>query len=182
MEGNWIMNQFTLGNPPQWTDCPHFDPITEMRTPGDENPIVDARLRLVAYQLEILRSAAAAHIGKPCIVRVNAAYAPPGNGIHKPGSQHEHGAADIAILCSRTERPLSLWDQWMLAERCCQFTGLGCYTWWRTMGLHVDIRDESTWKRHVDIENPARWWSPRKRVYRPGITLETFKEAERKMA
>ena len=82
-----------------------------------------------------------------CIIHV--AYEPAGHSI---GSQHYFGrAVDLHF------NKLSLMEQYLAAERF-NFPGLGIYPYWQHPGLHLDIRELTSYKG-------ARWWRSKKGEY-----------------
>lgn len=84
-------------------------------------------------------------------------------GGHSRGSYHYFGmAVDLHLV------GLSLLEQYLLAERV-GFGGIGCYPFWSSPGLHLDIRPP---------QFHYRWWRDEQGEYHP-LTKEAFREAAR---
>lgn len=74
-------------------------------------------------------------------------------GGHAVGSQHYQGkAVDLHFV------NVPLLEQFLWATRF-PFNGVGVYPYWRRPGLHLDIRDSSTFV--------ARWWKDQEGEYQP---------------
>lgn len=76
-------------------------------------------------------------VGMP--VYINNAYSA-GSGHNKKSKHYLGEAADIHI------KGMNVVDQYLMAEKCGLFNGIGVYPFWNNPGLHVDIRTK-----------PARW-------------------------
>jgi len=81
----------------------------------------------------------------------------------KPGvrySFHHDGMAIDGMMIDRATRlPLPLLKQYVIAERY-NWGGIGLYPFWNRPGLHLDIREYSSFDRQ------ARWWRDRDGTYR----------------
>jgi len=102
-----------------WKKVKHFDKNENWGDVSRVDPFL-------IYSLDVLREMA----GRPIII--HCAYKKSG---HSNNSQHYHGkAADIHI------KGLNVVDQYLIAEKCGMFNGIGVYPFWSSPGLHVDIR------------------------------------------
>lgn len=116
-------------------------------TPDEWQPIEPLDPALV-YAVDAWRD----WLGRP--VWIHDAFALSG---HVRGSEHAEGiAVDLHV------EGLSVWDQWLAAERCPAFRGIGLYPFmqsllypdgWTHPGLHLDIRPgplRARWYRDGD--------------------------------
>ena len=92
------------------------------------------------------------------IITVNTDYAYSG---HAPNSWHYKGKAfDIVIRDARTERPLPVMKQFIIAMHY-SWGGVGFYPYWNDPGIHVDTRPIGV------FEKRATWWRNEKGEYKP---------------
>ena len=109
-----------------WENIKHFTP--------DEFGDGSKMSRGLIYALDAFRE----YLGKPIIIHCG--WEERETGFHPTGN-----AVDLHI------QGLSVFDQFMEAQRFDMFTGIGLYPWWNNGGLHLD-------NRVIGIYRPRAIW------------------------
>ncbi len=81
-------------------------------------------------------------------IEIHSDWSPVGQGGHVQESQHFTGNA-----CDFDVKNVKLFDAWMILERIREVGGIGIYPFWKTKGLHADVRPapyRARWGRLAD--------------------------------
>ncbi len=121
-----------------WNDIEHFQPheFDARGLPGSGEDSFSIEL---AGKLDRFHEALSEHTGDAVaiIIHANGGYAVKG---HSKNSKHYTGcAADLHAIHRKSRSPVSVIDQFLVAEKLECFGGIGLYPQWRHPGLHLDI-------------------------------------------